>query len=113
MTEESFSLEGRILCSDGACIGVVGPDGRCKVCGTPYEGDESIPNPIPGVAQGAEAQQNDADQHPLDTTEEERDTADDGSEDSIDPSERICCPDDMCTGIIDKNGKCGICGKIA
>lgn len=27
----------RILCSDGACIGVIGPDGKCKVCGKPYQ----------------------------------------------------------------------------
>lgn len=24
---------GRRLCPDGSCIGVIGPDGRCKVCG--------------------------------------------------------------------------------
>lgn len=24
---------GRALCPDGTCIGVVGADGRCKVCG--------------------------------------------------------------------------------
>ncbi|MGD1999502.1 MAG: hypothetical protein PVJ00_02970, partial [Desulfobacterales bacterium] len=29
----------RILCSDGNCIGVIGPDGRCKECGKPYEGE--------------------------------------------------------------------------
>jgi hypothetical protein len=23
----------RRLCPDGACVGVIGPDGRCKVCG--------------------------------------------------------------------------------
>ena len=28
----------RVLCSDGNCIGVIGPDGRCKECGKPYEG---------------------------------------------------------------------------
>ena len=28
--------ENRRLCSDGNCIGVIGPDGRCKVCGKPY-----------------------------------------------------------------------------
>ncbi|MEW6440595.1 MAG: zinc ribbon domain-containing protein [bacterium] len=27
----------RVLCSDGTCIGVIGPDGRCKECGKPYE----------------------------------------------------------------------------
>jgi hypothetical protein len=25
--------ESRTLCPDGACVGVVGPDGKCKVCG--------------------------------------------------------------------------------
>jgi hypothetical protein len=29
--EDSF--ENRVLCSDGNCIGVIGPEGRCKVCG--------------------------------------------------------------------------------
>lgn len=30
--ETSFDDE-RQLCPDGACIGVIGPDGRCKECG--------------------------------------------------------------------------------
>jgi hypothetical protein len=25
---------GRRLCDDGSCLGVIGPDGRCNVCGT-------------------------------------------------------------------------------
>ena len=29
--------ENRVLCSDGACIGVIGPDGKCKECGKPME----------------------------------------------------------------------------
>ncbi len=29
--------EKRILCSDGNCIGVIGPDGKCKECGKPVE----------------------------------------------------------------------------
>ena len=28
--------EQRRLCSDESCIGVIGPDGRCKECGKPY-----------------------------------------------------------------------------
>lgn len=28
--------ENRTLCVDQSCIGVVGPDGRCKECGKPY-----------------------------------------------------------------------------
>ena len=30
--------QNRVLCSDGNCIGVIGPDGCCKECGKPYEG---------------------------------------------------------------------------
>lgn len=30
--------ENRTLCIDETCIGVVGPDGRCKECGKPYPG---------------------------------------------------------------------------
>lgn len=29
----------RVLCSDGNCIGVIGPDRRCKECGKPYAGE--------------------------------------------------------------------------
>ena len=31
----------RTLCIDGNCIGVVGPDGRCKVCGKAHPGKQS------------------------------------------------------------------------
>ena len=31
------SWEDRILCSDGTCIGIIGPDGKCKECGKPYK----------------------------------------------------------------------------
>ena len=34
------SFDNRVLCGDGSCIGVIGPDGRCKVCGKPYKMDE-------------------------------------------------------------------------
>jgi len=29
--------ENRVLCSDGNCIGVIGPDGNCKECGKPRQ----------------------------------------------------------------------------
>jgi len=37
--EDSFDFAKRLLCSDGSCIGVIGPDGRCKECGKPYSGE--------------------------------------------------------------------------
>jgi len=30
---EQIDLENRVLCGDGKCIGIIGPDGRCTVCG--------------------------------------------------------------------------------
>ena len=33
---DDMDFSTRILCSDGACIGVVNEQGICKVCGKPY-----------------------------------------------------------------------------
>jgi hypothetical protein len=35
-TDTADDFSDRILCSDGACIGVVNEQGICKVCGKPY-----------------------------------------------------------------------------
>ena len=104
MEETGFSLDDRVMCSDGACIGVVGGDGRCKVCGKPYEGEEEI------SALGSLIDE------PGEKTEDETDEPaamklDEAIGQGVDPSERVCCPDDMCIGIIGENGKCGTCGK--
>ena len=37
--ESPVDFASRKLCSDGTCIGVIGPDGRCKECGKPYTGE--------------------------------------------------------------------------
>ena len=31
--------DSRVLCSDESCIGVIGPDGRCRECGRPHKPD--------------------------------------------------------------------------
>ncbi len=40
VAEPDTDWENRTLCSDESCIGVIGPDGRCKECGMPYEESE-------------------------------------------------------------------------
>ncbi len=35
--QEEEDFEERILCPDGTCIGTIGPDGRCRVCGLRLE----------------------------------------------------------------------------
>lgn len=37
-TDDADDWDKRTLCIDESCIGVVGPDGRCKECGKPYAG---------------------------------------------------------------------------
>jgi hypothetical protein len=34
---DEIDFSNRLLCSDGACIGVIDERGVCKVCGKPYE----------------------------------------------------------------------------
>jgi hypothetical protein len=38
-SSETVDFSARILCSDGACIGVVNEQGVCKICGKPYVPD--------------------------------------------------------------------------
>ena len=40
--EGTIDFDSRKLCSDGTCIGVIGPDGRCKECGEPYTGEPEL-----------------------------------------------------------------------
>lgn len=37
-TPDVFEWENRQLCSDGNCIGIIGPDGRCRECGRRFKG---------------------------------------------------------------------------
>ena len=100
MSENDFSLEDRILCTDGACVGVIGDNGCCGVCGKAYDGDE--------VVGGSEKKEGDSEVGETDETLEQSDSE---KEASCDPDERVNCPDDMCVGIIGENGTCGVCGK--
>jgi DNA-binding NarL/FixJ family response regulator len=46
---EASDWDDRRLCSDENCIGVIGPDGRCKECGKPDAGAAAPRSMIPGV----------------------------------------------------------------
>jgi hypothetical protein len=102
-----FDPESRRLCPDDNCIGVIGPNGKCKVCGT-----ESPDGPPPSGGKGQAADQV-ADQaaaapekkpaaKPLPTGK--------GESSGFDPDERVLCADDTCTGLVGPDGKCKVCG---
>ena len=100
--EETFDLENRLLCSDDTCIGVVGPDGKCKECGRPYEGTEQLPAPGTGPSKTSEGSEEETLQAEVRFPDEEEE---------FDPDERTPCSDETCIGVIGPDGRCGTCKK--
>ncbi len=95
----------RTLCSDEACIGVIGPDGRCKECGKPYDGQYNNP-----VYREMEPEPVKNQPEPAKTTTEKTGSGDKSDTDD-DWDKRILCSDESCIGIIGPDGRCKECGK--
>jgi hypothetical protein len=101
--------DNRILCSDGNCIGVIGPDGHCKECGKKYEGKlpETLVAGNESRSEGEDGHRAGADiEAPptADTTLREETGADDWAD-------RQLCSDGNCIGVIGPDGRCKECGK--
>jgi hypothetical protein len=88
----------RELCADGACIGLVGEDGRCKECGRPGEGARP-----PYRGRGAEPVVPDPPGYTGPPLEPE--VAGD--------QPRELCPDGSCIGLIGADRRCRLCGHPA
>ena len=110
----------RILCPDGACTGLIGPDGTCKVCGhvMPNWGDERMrglqPDPDEDVDAGEEPSDDDVDEAADDTDDEDEDVGEDEAEPAAGAgewTERKLCDDGACVGVIGDDGRCTVCGK--
>ncbi|MDX2093857.1 MAG: hypothetical protein SFX73_38845 [Kofleriaceae bacterium] len=95
----------RELCPDGACTGVIGNDGTCKVCGK--HGLAPVPAPHTSELDGDEDSEHDED-HDEDH-DDESSGADSGAEEPW--VERELCSDGACVGVIDETGACKVCGK--
>ena len=97
--------EHRVLCSDGNCIGVIGPDGRCKECGKKYEGtlpEDHSPEEEDPVAGDSILEEED--------TPVQEDVSDEEMQHE-DWKERVLCSDGNCIGVIGPDGYCKECGK--
>lgn len=105
----------RQLCPDGGCVGVIGPEGTCTVCGrvAPNWGDERTRGLI-----APEEGDDDGD----DVADDDEEAADDGddaaaeTEARAEPTEsdwpeRELCSDGACIGVIGADGRCKVCGK--
>jgi len=98
MTDDLFA--GRELCPDGACIGIIGPDGLCRECGRVGRSAVSDPRlrhltPLPGDEPAAAA---------VDDPDEAA-----GELPDDDFANRVLCPDGTCIGLIGEDGKCKEC----
>jgi hypothetical protein len=97
----TFDPSRRRLCPDGSCIGLIGSDGKCTVCGmlgsgetvvAPAASPPVLPTPQPeSHALPGEAPASDA-------------------EAAFDPKRRLC-PDEACIGVIGSNNRCSVCGR--
>ena len=101
--------ENRVLCSDGNCIGVIGPDGRCKECGRRYEGElpaAASENNAAAPPAPPEASLPDTDAAEPDPSETETFIISDAEWEK-----RTLCRDGNCIGVIGTDGKCKECGR--
>lgn len=100
--DSGFDPDQRELCPDGACVGIIGPNGRCRVCGahsptTPTgaksadddEGVREAQGPEPRGAARADPREAEGDELDLDRRE--------------------LCPDGACVGVIGPDGRCKVC----
>ena len=116
-TEDSRTMnneewEGRRLCPDGHCIGVIGPDGRCREC-------DAVSNEPPPAGIAAGVEKDEVEKDPIERNggkdaEAKTDPEPEKDMESPDGSEwenRRLCPDGNCIGIIGPDGRCRECGK--
>jgi hypothetical protein len=98
--EAEIDFDNRRLCPDGACIGVIGPGGVCKVCGASDDGSVSTSAP---VGDELDEEEDDAPESeaPLGAIEADLD------------EDRELCPDGTCIGVIGPAGTCKECGAVA
>ena len=96
--DENEDWEKRTLCSDESCIGIIGPDGKCKECGKTYE-DKLPERHSTSSVQAA----------PI---EEKKSVAADKTDSDDNWDKRVLCSDEACIGVIGPDGKCKECGKF-
>ena len=112
--QSDIEWEARTLCSDGDCIGVVGPDGRCMECGRPHEGD--LPENIEAVVKPAEDFLDPATEHaqgPESSSHAEATSAEAPVPADDEWAARTLCEDENCIGVIGPDGRCMECGRAA
>jgi hypothetical protein len=99
--------ERRRLCVDGNCIGVIGPDGRCKECG--LAGGEDLTTLEDAASDFSAFGIGESDDSQSETPPADEDEGTDADE----WQNRRLCPDGNCIGVIGPDGRCKECGRPA
>jgi hypothetical protein len=110
MSDAKFDSRRR-LCPDGACIGVIGDDGRCPVCGRNAGGSGKGPAGIVAASPSGSADADSFEDDDADPGESENENAKSAAG-GFDPNRRLC-PDGSCVGVIGADGVCTVCGQKA
>ena len=103
-TDETFDPTHRKLCPDGACVGVIGPDGICGECGRteaqaaagaePPDSFGAIDD-VASVAPGTGGAPSEGGAH---------------AAGGFDPARKLC-DDGTCVGVVGADGVCSVCGR--
>src|SRR4051812_12008505 len=97
----------RLLCPDGACVGVIGDDGLCKVCGRAAAnwGDERLRG-LETAAEDESDEEEDDDGDEYEDDDEDAEIQPDAPAEIGEWKERALCPDGACIGVIGDDDKC-------
>jgi hypothetical protein len=118
---ENFDSRRRRLCPDGDCVGLVGPDGHCRICG---QVDSQFDPAAPGLGPEAFAGGCASDDDDLaDGPNSGHHTGEHADSDAVldvayaaapgfDPARKLC-PDGDCVGVLGEDGQCKVCGRDA
>jgi len=114
-TQADIEWEKRTLCSDETCIGTIGLNGKCRVCGKTLGAVNKQETPDQ-EAPLQESTQEDTPQSEVHTKDDITEKIEVEEEEGIGPGDgdwenRILCSDEGCIGVIGPDGKCKECGK--
>jgi hypothetical protein len=132
MEKTAFDPKRRRLCPDGACIGVIAPDGKCRECGRTDAGPAKSAGGSPDAATASPLAMVGADT-PFDEHELGAESAGGDDNDNDDDShgagadavggevmagsvfnpKRRLCSDGSCLGVVGPTGECPVCGTPA
>jgi len=123
MEEMPFDSKRR-LCPDGACVGVIGADGRCSVCRRPAganavwaseadpDGDDGAEGNDEGGSATAASSASPSASSFASPNFASPNFASPNASSGFDSKRRLC-DDGSCVGIVGADGVCGTCGRKA